>query len=160
VQTSFRTGFGYDIHRLVAGRPLMLAGVKVEHSKGLLGHSDGDVILHAVCDALLGAAGAGEIGEYFPPTDAAFKGIASSEIVRKVTAVLKSRHGWIQHLDVSVVAEEPKLQVQYARLKASLSQLLRVPMEKINLKAKSNEGLGDIGRGEAIACYAVATLSF
>ena len=156
---AYRTGFGYDIHRLVEGRPLLLGGVKIDHPKGLLGHSDGDVVLHAVCDALLGAAGAGEIGRYFPPTDPSIAGISSAEILRKVVAVLKAKRAWIEHVDIAVVAEQPKLKDLYSRLQSSLSQLLRVPMERVNLKAKSHEGLGEIGRGEAIACYAVANLT-
>ncbi|MBI4424784.1 MAG: 2-C-methyl-D-erythritol 4-phosphate cytidylyltransferase [Elusimicrobia bacterium] len=154
-----RAGFGFDIHRLVAGRPLWLAGVRLEHPKGLLGHSDGDAVLHAACDAALGACGLGEIGQMFPPEDASIQGIASREIAAKVLAKVGERGARILHLDVTLVAEEPKLKPHYAALAASLRELFGLPEGRASLKAKSHEGLGDIGRGEAIACYAVATVS-
>lgn len=156
---SARTGFGYDIHRLVEGRPLMLAGALVPHSKGLLGHSDGDAVLHAACDAVLGAMGEGEIGIAFPPSDPRFKGLDSRRIVDNVLEKAAARGARIEHLDVTLVAEEPKLKPHYARLADSLAACFRVERERVNLKAKSHEGLGEIGRGEAIACYAVATVS-
>lgn len=154
-----RTGFGYDVHRLVEGRPLVLAGVTLDHQKGLEGHSDGDVVLHAVSDALLGAASAGEIGQYFPPEDPASKDISSAIMLKKVLEVLAKRRGAIEHLDVAVLAEQPKLKPHYQRLQDSLSRLLHLSRARINIKAKTHEGLGEIGRGEAIACYAVATLT-
>ena len=151
-------GFGFDIHRLVKNRPLWLAGLKIEHEKGLLGHSDGDAVLHAVGDAILGALGAGEIGMMFPPDNPKIKDIASKEIIAAVTAKLLAAGALVSHLDVTLVAEEPKLKPHYEAFKASLAGLLSMPAERINLKAKSNEGLDSLGRGEAIACYAVATL--
>lgn len=154
-----RAGFGFDIHKLVEGRDLWLAGVKLEHPKGLLGHSDGDVVLHAACDAVLGACGLGEIGQLFPPEDASIKGIASREIVKKVLAKVKAKGARILHLDVTLVAEEPKLRPLYDELSGSLERLFGLPEGRVSLKAKSHEGLGEIGRGEAIACYAVATVS-
>jgi 2-C-methyl-D-erythritol 2,4-cyclodiphosphate synthase len=151
-------GFGFDIHRLVKGRELWLAGLKLEHEKGLLGHSDGDAVLHAVGDAVLGALGAGEIGLMFPPENAKIKDIASKEIISAVLVKLAEAGGSLSHLDVTLVAEEPKLKPHYEAFKASLAGLLGIAQERINMKAKSHEGLDSLGRGEAIACYAVATL--
>lgn len=153
-----RVGFGFDIHRLEAGRELWLAGVKLPHSKGLLGHSDGDAVLHASCDAVLGALGLGEIGIAFPPSDPKFKGLASKEIVAHTLGKVKEAGGRIVHLDATLIAEEPKLKPHYAALKSSLAGLFALPETRVSLKAKSHEGLGEIGRGEAIACHAVATV--
>lgn len=153
-----RTGFGFDIHRLVAGRELWLAGVKIPHSKGLLGHSDGDVILHAACDAVLGALGLGEIGLAFPPEDPKYKGIASKDIVANTLDKVAGAGGEILHLDCTLIAEEPQMKPHYAALKRSLHEFFRLPSEHVSLKAKSHEGLDSIGRGEAIACHAVATV--
>jgi 2-C-methyl-D-erythritol 4-phosphate cytidylyltransferase/2-C-methyl-D-erythritol 2,4-cyclodiphosphate synthase len=152
------TGFGFDIHRLVAGRELWLGGLKIAHEKGLLGHSDGDVILHAACDAVLGALGLGEIGMAFPPSDPKFKGLASREIVAHTLEKVKSVGGDILHLDCTLIAEEPKLKPHYARLKTSLADLFRLPETRVSIKAKSHEGLDAVGRGEAISCHAVATV--
>jgi 2-C-methyl-D-erythritol 4-phosphate cytidylyltransferase/2-C-methyl-D-erythritol 2,4-cyclodiphosphate synthase len=153
-----RTGFGYDIHKLVEGRELWLAGVKLPHNKGLLGHSDGDAVLHACCDAVLGALGLGEIGIAFPPTDPKFKGLASKDIVANTLEKVAAFGGEIIHLDATLIAEEPKLKPHYEKLKASLAGLFNLPATRVSLKAKSNEGLDAIGRGEAIACHAVATV--
>ncbi|MEK7656228.1 MAG: 2-C-methyl-D-erythritol 2,4-cyclodiphosphate synthase, partial [Elusimicrobiota bacterium] len=154
-----RVGLGYDIHRLVPGRPLWLAGVRIPHSKGLLGHSDGDAVLHAAADAVLGALGAGEIGLLFPPEEKRFKGIASRRIVARVLETLEARGARILSLDAAVVAEEPKLKGHYAAMSASLSKIFRIDPSRVNLKAKSHEGLGELGRGEAVACHAVASVS-
>lgn len=151
-------GLGFDIHRLEAGRELWLAGVKLPHSKGLLGHSDGDAVLHASCDAVLGALGLGEIGIAFPPSDPRFKGLASREIVAHTLGKVREAGGRIVHLDATLIAEEPKLKPHYAALKSSLASLFGLPESRVSLKAKSHEGLGEIGRGEAIACHAVATV--
>lgn len=153
-----RTGFGYDIHRLVPGRPLVLAGLAIPHSKGLLGHSDGDAVLHAACDAVLGAMGEGEIGIAFPPSDPRFKDLDSRRIVEHVLAKAAARGAAIEHLDVTLVAEEPKLKPHYEAMNASLAAVFGLPRSRVNLKAKSNEGLDAVGRGEAIACHAVATV--
>lgn len=153
-----RTGFGYDIHKLVEGRELWLAGIKLPHTKGLLGHSDGDAVLHASCDAVLGALGLGEIGIAFPPTDPKFKGLASKDIVANTLGKLAASGGELIHLDATLIAEEPKLKPHYEKLKASLAALFKLPESRVSLKAKSNEGLDAIGRGEAIACHAVATV--
>ncbi len=154
-----RTGFGFDIHRLAEGRPLMLAGVNIPHAKGLLGHSDGDAALHAACDAVLGAMGEGEIGVAFPPTDPRFKGLDSKRIVEHVLATVTARAAVLEHLDVTLIAEEPKLKPHYEAMNASLAAVFRLALGRVNLKAKSHEGLGELGRGEAIACHAVATVS-
>jgi len=151
-------GFGFDIHRLVEGRELWLAGLKLEHKKGLLGHSDGDAVLHAVGDAILGALGAGEIGIMFPPDNPKIKNIQSKDIMAAVMAKLITAGGVISHIDVTLVAEEPKLKPHYDAFKTSVAGILSVPPDRVNLKAKSHEGVDSIGRGEAIACYAVATL--
>ncbi|MFI5361655.1 MAG: 2-C-methyl-D-erythritol 4-phosphate cytidylyltransferase [Elusimicrobiota bacterium] len=151
-------GFGFDIHRLVPGRELWLGGVKLAHDKGLLGHSDGDAALHAACDAVLGALGLGEIGIAFPPSDPKFKGLASREIVAHVVAKAGEAGGEIVHLDVTLIAEEPKLKPHYAAMKASVATLFQLAPERVSIKAKSHEGLDAIGRGEAISCHAVATV--
>lgn len=154
-----RTGFGYDIHKLVEGRPLMLAGVRIPHTKGLLGHSDGDAVLHAACDAVLGAMAEGEIGIAFPPSDPKFKDLDSKRIVAHVLEKVAARGASIVNLDVTLIAEEPKLKPHYEAMTASLAAVFGLPRAKVNLKAKSNEGLDAVGRGEAIACHAVATVS-
>lgn len=151
-------GFGFDIHRLVEGRELWLAGVKIAHDKGLLGHSDGDAVLHAAGDAVLGALGAGEIGLMFPPENPKIKGIPSKDIIAAVMAKVITAGATLSNLDVTLIAEEPKMKPHYEAFKGSLAHIFGVPVERLNLKAKSHEGLGEIGRGEAIACHAVATL--
>ncbi len=153
-----KAGFGFDIHRLVAGRELWLAGVKLPHDKGLLGHSDGDAVLHAACDAVLGALGLGEIGIAFPPSDPRFKGLASREIVAHTLGKVAGAGAEIVHLDCTLVAEEPKLKPHYESMKASLAGVFGLPSARVSLKAKSHEGLDSIGRGEAISCHAVATV--
>jgi len=153
-----RAGFGYDIHRLVEGRPLILGGIKIEHTKGLLGHSDGDVVLHSVCDALLGSVSAGEIGVYFPPTDLTIMGISSVEIARKTLEVLSSKKARIVNLDVTIVAEEPKLKPHYEAIRDSVAKIFKMDRSDVSVKAKSREGLGDIGHGEAMVCYAAASV--
>ncbi len=153
-----RAGFGYDIHRLVEGRPLVLGGVKIDHPKGLLGHSDGDVVLHAICDALLGAISAGEIGVYFPPTDLTIMGISSSAIAEKTLEVLASRKARIINVDATIVAEEPKLKPHYEAIRDSVARILRLEKDEVSVKAKSREGLGEVGHGEAIMCFAAASV--
>ena len=153
-----RAGFGYDIHRLVEGRPLILGGVKIEHTKGLLGHSDGDVLLHSICDALLGAISAGEIGVYFPPTDLTLMGISSIAIAEKTIEILASKKARIINVDATIVAEEPKLKPHYEAMRSSVAAILKMDKADVSIKAKSREGLGDIGHGEAMSCYAAVSV--
>jgi 2-C-methyl-D-erythritol 2,4-cyclodiphosphate synthase len=153
-----RIGSGHDTHRLEAGRSLILAGVRIEHPKGLAGHSDGDVVLHAVTDALLGAAGLGDIGEMFPDTDPQWRDADSSVFV---TAAAKQLHerGWrIANIDVTIFAQEPKLTAHKPVMKANLARLLTLDPESVNIKAKTGERVGHIGRGEAIDCHAVVLI--
>lgn len=151
----YRVGFGYDIHRLEAGRKLFLGGVEIPHTKGLVGHSDGDVLLHAVIDALLGALGEGDIGQLFPDTDPRYKDIRSTELLREVMNLLKKRKGKILNVDSVIVAEKPKLAPHTERMKETLSLILEIEKSRIGIKAKTNERLGSIGGGKAIACWAV-----
>ena len=155
-----RTGFGYDIHKLVAGRELWLAGVKLPHHKGLLGHSDGDAVLHACCDAVLGALGPRRDRDRVSAHRPEVQGAASSERYRRshLGKIRRLRRRGIVHLDATLIAEEPKLKPHYEKLKTSLAALFKLPESRVSLKAKSNEGLDAIGRGEAIACHAVATV--
>jgi 2-C-methyl-D-erythritol 4-phosphate cytidylyltransferase/2-C-methyl-D-erythritol 2,4-cyclodiphosphate synthase len=151
-------GFGFDIHRLVEGRELWLAGVKLAGKKGLLGHSDADVVLHAAADAVLGAFGGGEIGMLFPPEEPRWKDMASKDIAAEAIKRLKDAGGSVSNLDVTIVAEEPKLKPHYKAFRACVAEAFGLPAERVSIKAKSHEGLGDIGKGEAIACHAVATV--
>jgi len=157
-QTETRIGFGYDIHRMVEGRELILGGLKINHPKGLLGHSDGDVVIHTICDSLLGSVGAGEIGVYFPPTDLAIMGISSRAIAEKVLEILEKKEAKINQIDVTIVAEEPKIKPYYEDIRKSLSEIFKTKLEDISFKAKSMEGLGEVGKGEAIICYAVSAV--
>ncbi|MEW5950687.1 MAG: 2-C-methyl-D-erythritol 2,4-cyclodiphosphate synthase [Elusimicrobiota bacterium] len=152
----FRIGFGYDIHRMTEGRDLILGGYKINYPKGMLGHSDGDLIIHSVCDAILGALNEGEIGVYFPPTDLTLMGISSGVIAEKVLEILKKRRAFINQIDVTLVAEEPKIKPYYEPIKKSLAKVFKIDENRVSFKAKSMEGLGEVGRGEAMICYAVA----
>ena len=155
---NFRVGNGYDIHRLVEGRELFLGGVKIPHNKGLLGHSDADVALHAVCDALLGAAGLRDIGYYFPPTDAKFEGISSLKLLDEVRTLI-SQAGWsVVNLDLSIVAEEPKINPHIDEMKKEISKVLVISEDCVGIKATTNEGIDQIGKAEAICAYAVCLL--
>jgi len=153
-----RVGLGHDTHRLAEGRPLLLGGVRVEHPRGLVGHSDADVVLHALTDALLGAAGLGDIGDAFPDTDPAWQGADSRLFLRDALQRL-NRAGWaVVNVDVIVFAQEPKLGPLKASIRRSLAGLLGLPEGAVNVKAKTGERVGHIGRAEAIACQAVALL--
>ena len=155
---SFRVGIGHDVHRLVSGRKLMLGGIEVPYTHGLSGHSDGDVVLHAICDAILGAAGLGDIGEHFPDTDAKYEGVASSLFLREVDQKVRDA-GWIvDNLDVLILAEEPKLQEFKPKMKYHIAHQLNIDLSQVNIKAGTNEGLGYIGAQEGIAAYAVVLL--
>jgi 2-C-methyl-D-erythritol 2,4-cyclodiphosphate synthase len=153
-----RVGIGYDIHRLVEGRRLLLGGVEIPYIKGLLGHSDGDALLHAVCDAILGALSAGDIGEHFPDSDPRFHGVDSGSLLEKVREIMEGQGFSVNNLDTIIYAEQPKLLPFKKQIQASLARLLRLEQEKVSVKAKTNEGMGQIGAGEAIACQAVVTL--
>ena len=153
-----RIGSGHDSHRLVAGRPLILGGIRVEYHLGLAGHSDADVVLHAVTDALLGAAGLGDIGETFPDTDPQWKD-ADSELFLSQTIQTLLSLAWIPiNLDVTIFAQEPKLGPVKAAIRENLARLLALSVDAVNVKAKTGEHVGHIGRGEAIACHAVVLI--
>jgi len=153
-----RTGIGYDLHRLEAGRPLILGGIQVPFDKGPVGHSDGDALAHAICDALLGAAGLGDIGTHFPDTDPKWKGANSLRFLEHVRGLVAERGLRISHLDAIVITEKPKLGPHFPAMRDALAAALGISLEHINLKAKTNEGVDAVGRGEAIAAQAVATL--
>jgi 2-C-methyl-D-erythritol 2,4-cyclodiphosphate synthase len=150
-----KIGFGYDIHRLAEGRDLYLGGVHIPHSSGLLGHSDGDCLVHALIDALLGAAGEPDIGRLFPDTDPEYKGIKSTVLLAEVVSRLRRRGKRIVNADAVVVAQEPKLASHIEVMKDALCPILGVGRNNIGIKAKTNEGLGLIGRERAVACWAV-----
>jgi 2-C-methyl-D-erythritol 2,4-cyclodiphosphate synthase len=153
-----RVGFGHDSHRLVADRPLLLGGVRVAHDRGLDGHSDADVVLHALTDALLGAAGLGDIGDAYPDTDPTWKGADSALFLRE-TIFRLMREGWcVGNIDVVILAQEPKLGPVKAAIRANLARLLGVEERDVNVKAKTGERVGHIGRAEAIACQVVALI--
>lgn len=154
----WRSGIGYDLHRLAPGRPLILGGVEVPFEKGPVGHSDGDALAHAICDAILGAAGLGDIGTHFPDTDPKWKGVSSLLFLEHARKLLANAGLRISHLDAVVITEKPKLGPHFPAIRKALAQALGVTPEQINLKAKTNEGVDAIGRGEAIAAQAIATL--
>lgn len=151
-------GIGYDIHRLVENRALYLGGVKIDFPKGLAGHSDGDVLIHAICDALLGAANLGDIGLYFPPNDEKYKDISSIELMTHVRTVLERSKFIPKNIDAVVITEEPKILPHVKQMKETIASTLHIPVETISIKGKTNEGLGDIGRGNAIAAWAVCEI--
>lgn len=155
---SFRIGQGYDLHRLVEGRDLILGGVKINYEKGLLGHSDADVLLHAITDALLGAAGLGDIGRHFPDTDPAFKG-ADSKVLLSEAVALVVKAGWvIVNVDCTIVAQAPKLAPYMPEIRESVAKAIGVDLQRVNVKAKTNEGCDAVGRKEAIEAHAVVLL--
>ena len=156
---SFRIGHGYDIHRIVAGRPLVLGGVRFDTDYGLDGHSDADCLTHALCDAILGAAGLPDIGIYFPNTDPAFKDIDSQKLLQRVVAEVTKLGYDLVNADLTVIAEKPKISPQLTAMKAALARSTGLLSDEIGLKATTNEGVGDLGRGLAIAAHAVVLLS-
>lgn len=151
-----RFGMGYDVHRLVTGRKLILGGVEVPFEKGLLGHSDADVLLHAVADALLGAAALGDIGRHFPDTDPRYEGADSGKLLAHVRELLEEKGYRVGNVDATVVAQRPKLMDFIPRMTANIAQILRVPEDAVNVKATTEERLGFTGSGEGISAYAVA----
>jgi len=156
---SVRCGIGYDLHRLEAGRKLIVGGIELPFDKGPVGHSDGDVLAHALCDALLGAAGLGDIGTHFPDTDPKWKGANSLIFLEHAKRLLAERNFAIEHVDAVVILERPKLGPHFPKMREALARALGVPTEKIHLKAKTNEGVDAVGRGEAIAAHVVATIA-
>jgi len=154
-----RVGFGYDAHRLVDGRPLIIGGVNIPYERGLQGHSDADVLLHAACDALLGAAGLGDLGRHFPNTDPALEGVSSIALLRRVMEMIREASFEVQNLDSTVVAQAPKLAPHIQTMIATIADAMEVSPRQVSVKATTTEGLGFAGRGEGIAAYAVAALS-
>ena len=153
-----QVGIGYDLHKLVKGRRLVLGGVEIPYPQGLLAHSDGDVLVHGIIDALLGALGEGDIGQHFPDTDKQYKDIKSLILLGKVREMLKKKGAEIGNIDATVLAERPKIAPYVEEMKENISSTLKIEKEKINIKAKTNEGLGFIGKGEGIAALAVVSL--
>jgi len=153
-----RCGIGYDVHRFAEGRKLILGGVEIAHSHGLEGHSDADVLLHAIADALLGAVGEGDIGQHFPNTDESIRGISSIEILKRVIKVLAEKNARLVNIDATVLAEEPKLAPHIAAMRKTIADAIGTPDSNVNVKATTNEKLGAIGRGEGIAAIAIATV--
>jgi len=154
-----RCGIGYDLHRLAEGRPLVVGGITLPFDKGPVGHSDGDVLAHAMCDALLGAAALGDIGTHFPDTDPKWKGANSLMFLEHARKLLEEKRLTIEHVDAVLIMEKPKLGPHFPKMREALAKSLSVTPETIHLKAKTNEGVDAIGRGEAIAAHVIATLS-
>ncbi|NLP46399.1 MAG: 2-C-methyl-D-erythritol 2,4-cyclodiphosphate synthase [Epulopiscium sp.] len=153
-----RIGMGYDVHRLVKNRPLMIGGVHIPFDKGLLGHSDADVLIHAIMDALLGAAGLGDIGKHFPDTQSEYKDISSIILLAKVKEILKKEHYKIGNIDATIVAQAPKMAPYIEDMKKQISQVLSIDINQINIKATTEEGLGISGTEEGITSYAISLL--
>ncbi len=153
-----RVGFGYDVHMLVQGRPLILGGVEVPYEMGLLGHSDADVLLHAICDAMLGAAALGDIGTHFPDTSPEYKGVSSMVLLERTAALVGARGFRLKNIDTTIVAQKPKLASFIPKMAGRISEAMGIAFDCISIKAKTTETLGFCGRGEGIAAYAVVLL--
>ncbi|MFM7016989.1 MAG: 2-C-methyl-D-erythritol 2,4-cyclodiphosphate synthase [Bacteroidota bacterium] len=153
-----KVGFGFDVHQLQEGRKLILGGIDIPHEKGALGHSDADVVIHALCDALLGAAGLKDIGYYFPDTDASFKNIDSKILLSRVMELIEERNYSVGNADISLVLEKPKIKPHIDLMKEQLAPILKVDTEDISIKATTNEKLGYVGREEGVAAYAVVLI--
>ena len=156
--SDMRVGHGFDAHRLVPGRRLVLGGVEIPFDRGLEGHSDGDCLLHAVCDALLGAAAAGDLGGYFPSTDPRWKGASSLTFVEEVVRVVRKKGYVVENLDVTVVAERPAFAPHIPDIRAALGRALEIDLDRVSVKAKTTDGMGSLGRGEGIAAQAAVLL--
>ncbi len=154
-----RVGIGYDVHRLVEGRDLIMGGVQIEHETGLLGHSDADVLLHAIMDALLGAAALGDIGKHFPDTDERYKGISSVELLGHVGELLEEKLYVIENIDATIIAQAPKMAPHIPRMKENIARTLKIDLECVNVKATTEEGLGFTGSKEGISSQAVCSIS-
>jgi len=151
-----RVGFGYDVHKLVTGRKLILGGVEIPHEKGLLGHSDADVLIHAIMDSLLGSAGMGDIGIHFPDNDESYKGISSMKLLEMVAEKMSNKGYIISNIDSTIVAQEPKLAGYIPEMVSNIANMLKIDNEQVNIKATTSEGLGFEGNKEGISAYAVA----
>ena len=158
--TDFRIGHGFDVHQLVAGRPCIIGGVTIPYERGLLGHSDADVLLHAICDALLGAAALGDIGRHFPDSDARYAGIDSRKLLREVAALVRSKGFEPNNVDATIIAEAPRMSPHVAAMVAHIAEDLGIAADRVNVKATTTEKLGFTGRGEGIAAEAVCLLKF
>jgi 2-C-methyl-D-erythritol 2,4-cyclodiphosphate synthase len=156
---TFRIGFGYDVHRLEKGKPLWLGGVLVSEQLGAVGHSDADVLIHAICDALLGASGSRDIGVQFPDTSPEYKGISSRILLERVMETVSGKGYHVENIDSTVCLETPKISPYIPEMQSVLSQTLRIPIQAVNIKATTKEGLGAIGRGEGIEAFSVVLLS-
>jgi 2-C-methyl-D-erythritol 2,4-cyclodiphosphate synthase len=157
--SAFRCGIGYDAHRLVSGRKLILGGVEISHYRGLEGHSDADVLSHAIADAILGALGAGDIGKHFPNTDEAIRGISSIEILRHVATIAAQKNARVLNVDATLLAEAPKISPHIPAMQEKIAAALGIREDAISIKATTNEGLGAIGRGEGMSAIAVASVA-
>jgi len=153
-----RVGTGYDVHRLEQGRKLVMGGVDIPFEKGLLGHSDADVLLHAICDALLGAAGLGDIGKHFPDADQRYKGISSLKLLGEVRSLLEQKGFRVNNIDSTIVAERPRMAPHIPAMIGNIAEAVRVDVSAVNVKATTTEGLGFAGKGEGIAAYAVCSI--
>ena len=153
-----RVGMGYDVHRLSAGRKLIMGGVEIPYEKGLLGHSDADVLLHAIMDALLGAAALGDIGKHFPDTDPAYRGISSLELLKRVGQLLEESCFLVENIDATIIAQAPKMRPYIDRMRQNIADVLKIDISQINVKATTEEGLGFTGSGEGISAQAVCLL--
>ena len=153
-----RIGMGYDVHRLAENRKMIIGGVEIPYEKGLLGHSDADVLLHAIMDALLGAAALGDIGKHFPDTDPAYEGISSMKLLEKVGQLLEDNRYVIENIDATIIAQKPKMAPHIPQMRKNMADALGIPESKINIKATTEEGLGFTGRGEGIASQAICLL--
>ena len=154
-----RVGMGYDVHRLVEDRKLILGGVEIPYEKGLLGHSDADVLLHAIMDALLGAAALGDIGKHFPDTDPAYKGISSLDLLKKVGELLEQQSFLIENIDATIIAQAPKMRPHIDTMRENIAKTLGIALEQVNVKATPEEGLGFTGSGEGISAQAICMLT-
>lgn len=155
---SSRVGIGYDVHRLVEGRKLVLGGVEIPFEKGLLGHSDSDVLTHAICDALLGAAALGDIGAHFPDSDPRWAGASSMDLLVRVMEMLTERGYQVVNVDATVIAEQPRLRPHIQTMRERLASVLQIDVDGVSVKAKTNEGLESTGRGEAMAAHAIVLI--
>ena len=154
-----RVGMGYDVHRLVEDRPLILGGVEIPYEKGLLGHSDADVLLHAIMDALLGAAALGDIGKHFPDTDAAYKGASSIKLLEHVGKLLEEKCYMIDNIDATIIAQKPKMRDYIDTMRKNVADTLGIELDQVNIKATTEEGLGFTGSGEGISSQAICSIS-